>query len=135
MCTSKQEVLKLFIDVEAFDEVKGNTGDVLLISFRGHVDCELFKGVIEKNGVDTQIQYHGKQRTLSARYIVNGEDKTGSKCHIFIENNGVINENGQIVTTPRIITDSKELAWLETAELSGEVESGANGLIIHIYKA
>ena len=50
---------------------------------------------------------------------------------MFIENNGVSEEGRELRTKPEIVTDSAALAWLESAELVGEIEGGEE-LVIHI---
>lgn len=133
MFQSKKEVLTLSVNILSVAEVKGYTGEVVLIRFSAHADCELFKGSTAEEGVDTQVQYAQKQKSLSARYVLSGTDYTGSSCRIFIENNALVRDDEPIQTVPKIITDSKALAWLETAELTGEIESTQEALMIHVY--
>lgn len=122
------------IEILSVSEVKGATGEILMIQFCGVTDGPLFRGRVAPSGTDTQIQYYGNIRTLSARYILEGTDAKGEPCKIFIENNAVISgKPGPLQTTPKIITDSSELAWLETAQLGGEVEETPEGLMVHIY--
>lgn len=131
-----KKIITIKIEVISVVEVKGATGEILMIQFNGVTDGELFRGRVEHSGTDTQIQYYGNIRTLSARYVLNGTDAKGNPCHIFIENNGDIDGNQfPIKTVPKIITDSPELAWLETAQLSGEIEETSEGLMVHIYTA
>ncbi len=129
-----KKIMTIKIEILSVAEVKGATGEILMIQFSGVTDDELFRGRVEQSGTDTQIQYYGNIRTLSARYILSGTDAKGNPCHIFIENNGVISGNQDpIKTVPKIITDSPELAWLETAQLSGDIEETSEGLMVHIY--
>jgi hypothetical protein len=134
MIADRNEVLTIFIHIISIDEIKGDHGNVVMIAFDGYSDCENFKGKIEKNGVDTQISYQGMPQMLSARYLLKGKDIKGNNCSIFIENNAIVKENEPLKTNPKIITDSKELSWLETANLSGEIENSTDGLIIHIFE-
>lgn len=134
MIADRNEVLTIFIHILSVDEIKGNNGNVVMIAFDGYSDCENFKGVIEKNGVDTQISYKGKPQSLSARYLLKGKDIKGNNCSLFIENNATMKDNDPLKTNPIIITDSKELSWLETAKLTGEIENSKDGLIIHIFE-
>ena len=69
---------------------------------------------------------------MSARYMLEGIDSEGQSCRIFIENNGT-DINGDIQTTPMILTDSKVLAWLETAELTGRLDFAGEEMIIRIF--
>ncbi len=41
---------------------------------------------------------------LSARYILEGVDGDGNECRVFVENNGQVEENGQINAVPHIVT-------------------------------
>ena len=89
--------------------------EVVMIPFKGSVDCELFKGIVEPCGVDTQIRNAACIRHMSARYMLTGKDQAGQDCHIYIENNGWFDErNGHMTmpfhTVPTFYTDSKLLA-------------------------
>lgn len=126
----KKEVLTITIDITGSTDVKGKTGNATMISFNGTAECALFHGKTISEGVDTQMEVMGGIRTLSARYVLDGIDYTGKECHIFIENNGTI-ENGVIATTPKILTDSEALAFLETAKLEGTA-TWSPELTIHI---
>lgn len=134
---SKKEILTISIHITKVDKIEGNTGEVIMIYFTGHVDGELFKGSIKQEGIDTQLHYFSKIKTLSARYLLEGTDYEGKPCHLFIENNATIQLDSKsdenIKTHPKIITDSKVLAWLETADLCGEIEATKDELLIHIY--
>ena len=64
--------------------------------------------------------------------MLEGIDCTGKQCCLFIENNGE-EAGGQIVTKPRIYTDSESLSWMEGAALCGTVEScGEDQVMIRI---
>jgi hypothetical protein len=130
-----EEILTINVDITDFLSVKGECAEATMILFGGSCDCENFKGRILPSGVDTQKQFYPERRTLSARYMLEGVDKEGQSCKIFIENNGVSEENDIVLsTTPRIITDSKALAWMEKASLTGTIEPKEKGVIIHIFK-
>lgn len=129
----KEEVLTVDVVVTGANEVKGSTAEACMTLFEGTVDCDNFKGKILAGGVDTQQQCYGNARFLSARYMLEGVDCNGQSCHIYIENNGSFDKDGQIITTPRIITDSSVLSYLETAKLSGTVEGTQRGVLIHIF--
>ena len=132
----KEPVLTVDVILDDIIEVNGSTGVAAMILFHGNCSCKNFEGKILPGGVDTQKQEHGKERLLSARYVLEGTDLEGQKCRIFIENNGAITEPGPgavIKTTPKIYTDSKALKLLETAKLSGTVEGKEGGVFISIY--
>ena len=85
----------------------------------GAVDCQ-------KAGVDGF--------TLSARYILEGEDSAGKSCKLFIENNGAADKTGAIHTKPLLYTDSECLKWLETTPLIGYISGQGEVVEIHICK-
>lgn len=129
-----KEVLTIQVSICQMIGVKGKTAEALMILFDGTCDCENFKGKILPGGVDTQKEFYPESRTLSARYMLEGMDKEGKTCHIFIENNGTANKNGMVEETkPRIITDSACLSWMETADLSGTITPWDKGVMIHIF--
>lgn len=129
-----KEILTIQVRITETFEVKGKTGEAMMICFDGSCDCENFKGKILPGGVDTQKEWYPQARTLSARYILEGTDREGKACRIFIENNGTANETGMVgQTTPRIFTDSECLSWMETAELTGTITSWEQGVMIHIF--
>ncbi len=101
---------------------------VVMIPFSGVAEGNYFAGKTIADGIDTQITAGGKF-TLSARYMLEGTDRSGEKCRLFIENNGTSLDN----CTPKIYTDSKELAFLESARLTADVECVANGVVVRIY--
>ncbi len=125
-----EPVLQIDVDLDQFIEVNGTAGKALMILFHGKCECENFSGRILPGAVDTQKEEVGKERILSARYILEGKDKTGADCRIFIENNGNAAED---TTTPIIYTDSKALKWLETARLRGTIAGKEGGVIISVY--
>ncbi len=130
-----KEILTINVNLTDIYEVKGKTAEAVMINFGGDAKSEFFEGVILPGGVDTQKEFYPERRTLSARYILEGKDMEGEKCRIFIENNGTADENKFVhETTPRIITDSKALSWMETATLKGTLEPKEGGVIIHIFK-
>lgn len=128
-----REVLTINVEITATQSVKGKTGVANMILFGGTCDCELFKGTILPGGVDTQTGWANAPYKLSARYILTGKDYTGKDCSIFIENNGVASEQ-DMVTTPRILTDSEALSFLETASLQGTISPTQKGVMIHIHE-
>lgn len=129
-----QEILTIQVTIKECLEVKGKGAEAAMLAFDGECDCDNFKGKILSYGVDTQKQWYPDVRTLSARYMLEGIDKDGEHCRIFIENNGFANENGIVEeTTPRIITDSKCLSWMETVQLTGTITPKDNGVVIHIF--
>ncbi|UOQ83557.1 DUF3237 family protein [Gracilibacillus salinarum] len=134
-----EEILTVHVQIENTIALNNNDGDsVTMITFQGHVTGDYFKGEILDGGVDTQIIGRFDDRhTLSARYMLEGTDYTGKPCKIYIENNGSINNkllNGLFRSYPKIITNSKALAFLNDDMLVAEGQSTASGLDINIYR-
>lgn len=126
------EIFTFTIDIGSTSSVKGTAGNASMIQFRASSDCANFKGTIVADCVDTRLKYNGQIETLSARYILTGEDADGNPCSIYVENNG-IDDNG-MVTEPLIITDAPAFAWVESAKLHGTV-SWSPKLTIHVSAA
>ena len=102
------------IDPTQISQLNGPAGEVLMIPFGGTVEGELFNGRILPGGVDTQIVDQNGIRHMSARYMLEGVDKTGEQCRIYVDNNGWF--CGEMVmpfkTIPTFFTNSKALAVL-----------------------
>lgn len=132
MC--RKEILKIAVTVNGAEEVKGKTGEAVMIRFGGTCDTEFFHGKILAGGVDTQQERYPDPRAMSARYMLEGTDYAGQTCRIFIENLGTpVPDAGDLVTRPAIFTDSEALSWLETAHLSGLLTPMEGGLYVHIF--
>ncbi|MBY0215531.1 MULTISPECIES: DUF3237 family protein [Paenibacillus] len=121
------------------DLSNNNDGDsVVMISFGGHVTGKYFEGDILPGGVDTQIiGPNGGRHSLSARYMLQGKDYTGEACKMYIENNGMFDEKLENVlfrTSPKIITNSQALSYLNNDKLMGEGIPSNTGIDIHIYR-
>lgn len=101
---------------------------VVMIPFEAEAVGEYFNGKTIGQCVDTQVT-EGTAFSLSARYMLEGNDNNGQKCRLFIENNGTSLEN----CIPTIYTDSDALAFLENAELTASAECIDGGVIVRIY--
>lgn len=126
----KMDELIVTINVTTYDAqvLDGNKTKVVMIPFSAEAVGDYFKGRTIANGVDTQI-ITADSFSLSARYMLEGVDRSGEKCRLFIENNGTSLDN----CVPRIFTDSAELAFLENARLKAGVECVENGVVVRIY--
>lgn len=134
-----EELFTVHVKIERSIELKNTDGEsVVMIMFGGHVTGTCFEGIVREGGVDTQvIGKDGGRHSLSARYMLQGQDYTGQPCEIYIENNGYIGEtkgNRLFRTSPRIITNSKALSYLNTEALIGEGCPAAEGVSIRIFK-
>lgn len=113
-------------------------GHVKMIPFSGTVSGELFQGIIEPCGVDTQWTDAAGVRNMSARYMLTGTDAKGQKCHIYVENNAYFT-NGERpkpwTSVPRFVTDSKYLSsYLHRSCFIGEGIRISEGLRIRYYE-
>lgn len=108
--------------------VDGNTCYVNMQYFTGSAEGEYFNGtVLKESTVVTKEYKEDKETQYCARYILKGTDASGSSCSMYIEDNGIKDEAGNLVSKPVIVTDSKELAWIETADIQGRVTDNGNG--------
>jgi hypothetical protein len=129
----KKPIMDLRIDFNGpVLNLKGEATEVVMIPFKGIVKGEIFNGIIEPCGVDTQVLNAVKVRHMSARYMLTGKDNTGADAHIYVENNGWFDENlppqgGGFRTVPTFYTDSAALApYLHSTRFTGEgvIENG-----------
>ena len=120
--------------------LEGENGSVVMIPFKGSVKSELFNGIVEPCGVDTQIRNAAMVRHMSARYMLTGTDCEGKEAHIYIENNGWFDERGGHMTmpfhtVPTFYTDSKALApYLHRNQFEGEGHMLEDGLHILFFE-
>ena len=124
-------LLEIAIKIESVTEIHSGGKSICLVCFGGNASSRFFKGTVMPGAADMQIHNKNKPTALSARYILDGVDCENNKCKIFIENNGMEN-GGEIITKPFIVTDSPALKWLEDADLYGRVISENDNLIIRI---
>lgn len=125
------EVLRIAIKPTGSNQVSSGKGFFNMVLFDGECDCENFKGKVMPGGVDTQHYYAEGKGRISARYMLEGVDKDGNPCKIFIQNDGE-HDNGFLSTTPKVYTDSEALRWLEDADLVGHLIFEGDKLIISI---
>ncbi len=81
-------LLKIDVTCKEPLSVKGHTRDIVMIPFTGVVTGSGFTGKVIGEGVDTQkISTHG-ECFLSARYMLEGTDATGTPCRVFYREPG-----------------------------------------------
>ena len=124
------------MDMKDCSFLKGPAGEVVMIPFSGTAEGEIFNGVVRPGGVDCQRVNLVGVRHMSARYLLEGEDSAGEKCHIFIENNGWFEvQSSPFKTVPTFITDSKTLApYLHTNKFRGEGHGEEGGIVIKFFE-
>lgn len=121
-------------------QLKSENGAVVMIPFKGSVKSQLFNGIVEPCGVDTQVVNAAGVRHMSARYMLTGKDAQGNDAHIYIENNGWFDERqGPMTmpfhTVPTFITDSPSLApYLHRSQFEGEGHMKEDGLHILFFE-
>lgn len=126
------EILRIKINVTSSSEVTGDM-TVKMVGFTGICDGEYFCGRVLDGGIDTQKLDRNGNGTLSARYMLEGTDCENRQCHVFVENNAVV-QNGIIGrTTPEIVTDSSVLKRLLQKKIYGTLDSNDGGLFVSIF--
>lgn len=84
---SKELVLSIEVCCHEAVSVKGQDTEVVMIPFSGRAFGPYFNGEIIGTGVDTQkYDLKSGEGKLSARYMLQGTDRDGAACRIFIEN-------------------------------------------------
>lgn len=129
-----KQILKLTINITGFQKVENQNGCRQMILFDGIAEGPVFNGTILPGGVDTQKYSSDQSMSLSARYMLKGKDFNNNECSIFIENNASGKIGEELTTHPQLFTDSKNLAYLETANLFGKIENENGKTIIFIYE-
>jgi hypothetical protein len=125
------------IDPAQISQLKGPAGEVIMIPFSGTVKGELFNGRVLPGGVDTQIVNQNGVRHMSARYMLEGVDKNGEQCRIYIDNNGwfPIEMTMPFKTIPTFFTDSKALAsYLHSNKFRTEGHPRPGGVTIKVFE-
>ena len=119
-------------------ELQGENAQVLMVPFKGTVKSELFNGIVEPCGVDTQVVNAAHVRHMSARYMLTGKDAALQDAHIYVENNGWFDDLTKTMpfhTVPTFYTDSAALApYLHRAQFTGEGVDEEDGLHIYFYE-
>jgi len=118
-------------------QLKGPAGEVIMIPFSGTVKGEIFNGRVLPGGVDTQTVDQNGVRHMSARYMLEGLDKNGEKCRIYIDNNGwfPVEMSMPFKTIPTFFTDSQALAaYLHSNKFRTEGHPRQGGVIIKVFE-
>ena len=137
---NEKPILEILVqtDPEGTVEFESEIGHVKMIPFKGTVQSEIFQGIVEPCGVDTQVTNQNDVRHMSARYMLTGKDSTGQDAHIYVENNGWFDDLTKTMpfhTVPTFYTDSKALApYLHCNRFVGEGVDEADGLHIYFYE-
>ena len=73
--------------------MQGENAEVLMVPFKGSVDCDIFRGIVEPCGVDTQIVSAAGARHMSAlapylhrnQFVGEGHDMADGLHILFFE--------------------------------------------------
>ncbi len=132
--TLEKPVFVVNVKLDECIDVEGDKEQVKFLRFHGTSESDFFCGEILQGGVDCQIKTDNEPLRLSARYVMEGNDCTGKKCRVFIENDGVMNSD-DMRTVPKIVTDSEILSDLTQGKMYGEISGKENGEVeIRIYR-
>ena len=123
-------LLEIQVKILDAQRVNGAKRDIVMIPFTGTANGPWFTGRVIGPGVDTQKIGKDGKAVLSARYMLEGTDKNGQNCRIFIENQGSFGTG----FTPMIVTDSALLADWETARLYATVEGAPGGVLVRVFR-
>ncbi len=131
-------IMEVLVSIEGKDVsfLKGPAGEVVMIPFGGTVQGEIFNGVVCPGGVDCQRVNLTGVRHMCAKYMLEGTDSAGEKCHIFVDNNGWFNGmQSPFQTVPTFMTDSKTLApYLHQNKFRGEGHPREVGVTIKFFE-
>ena len=131
-------IMEVLVSIEGTDVsfLKGPAGEVVMIPFGGTVQGEIFNGVVCPGGVDCQRVNLTGVRHMCARYMLEGTDSAGEKCHIFVDNNGwFTGMQSPFQTVPTFMTDSKTLApYLHQNKFRGEGHPREGGVTIKFFE-
>jgi hypothetical protein len=132
-------IFEVIVDVDPaqISHLKGVAGEILMIPFSGVVKGAIFNGRVLPGGVDTQTVDQNGVRHMSARYMLEGLDKDGQPCRIYIDNNGWFS-NEMVMpfkTIPTFFTDSKTLApYLHSNKFRTEGYPRQGGVTIKVFE-
>lgn len=125
----KKELLTIQVIVTGYEVREEREGyKEAAVYFTGYCHQDDFKGCIIPEGIDIQKQYGDEPVILRAEYTLIGTDQTGQRCFIHI-----VNQKKGEHYKPEITTDSKELAFLQDADLTATLEGFPGGLTVRIF--
>lgn len=124
-----EKLMEIRVTLQKALSVQGAEKQVVMIPFSGEATGPYFSGRVIGPGVDTQRIGPDKKARLSARYMLEGTDRDGNACRVFVENEGSWEDGFR----PRIVTDSPVLRRFEAAALSATVEGIPGGVLVSIY--
>ena len=121
-----KELFRLNVTETKLETVQGNTCKVDMQYFKGTASGDYFSGSVYKESSNVTKTFKDGKKKNCARFILSGKDNAGNTCKIFIQDEGT-EENGKTITKPVILTNSKALAWMETADIQGRLSVNEKG--------
>lgn len=128
-----RDIFDIEISFRDYAELKTGENTVKIISFGGKCTGSFFEGEILPGGTDVQVLKKDGTGTVSARYIMQGADDSGRLCKVYIENEGIIDKAGKMLTTPKVFTDCEELMRVLNVELHCRFETREEKFHVIIY--
>lgn len=113
-----KEIFRVAIQDTKLETVNGNTCKVDMQFFSGETEGNFFNGKVYKESSYVTKAYKDGRKEGCGRFILNGKDDTGKACKIFVQGQTKVDAQGkEEFVRPVILTNSKSLAWMETADI------------------
>ncbi len=125
----REEILTIRIVITRCESLMEGETRVDKLFFTGWCETKYFQGTILPSGCDVQKHFADGAVNIRAEYTLEGLDSCGERCKIHI-----VNQRGEMDWKPIATTDSAELAWLNSTNLTAVVEEGQGGPTIRIYR-
>ncbi len=98
------------------------------VYFTGWCDSEIFKGAVQPGACDTQRVTPSGALVCRAVYTLSGLDEAGEACSV-----SVVNTLRDGAWKPQVRTDSKRLAWMNTADWTAILEHSPTGPTVRFF--
>lgn len=133
-----EPILEIVVTIKREDctSFATSNGKVTFLPFAGEA-TGIVTGTVRPGGVDVQVTDAAGVRHMCARYIIDGIDKNGDPCHVYVENNAYFQKGNNPMpfdATPTFMTDSPTLApYLHRANFRAEGHAAPGGVTIKIF--
>jgi len=132
-------IMEVFVEIDRDNrsQLDSPFGSIVMIPFTGEIKSEIFNGTLLPGGVDTQVIDVNGIKHMSARYMAEGTDYTGTSCKLYIENKAYFHVDAPkpFKTIPTFYTDSEVLApYLHCNKFRGEGLRDESGLVIKYFE-
>lgn len=124
----RKEILTINVIITDVETIQDGDYRRTKIYFTGYCDTDYFHGAILPDGCDTQEYGLDEQIKIRAEYTLHGIDMENKKCSIHI-----VNQKDKDEWKPVIKTDSKNLEWLNSANLTAVLEHSKEGPTVRIF--